>query len=333
MRREGYLMDRIASRDNLREALRLALRGRRRRLEATRTIRDVETWLESLQRDLVTGNWRVGRYQRFVICDPKRRVIHAAPFRQRVLHHAIMDVAGPVLERRAIFDSYACRKGKGAHRARERAQQFCRHFDYYLKLDIRKYFDSVRHDLLVGQFERIFKDESLLRLLYDIIGSYETEPGQGLPIGSLISQHAANAFLEPLDRHIKEQLKIRGYVRYMDDLVLWHDSRAELEQCRGSVEHFLRERLRLELKLAQFGFCRDGLHFLGVRVTREAIYPDGRARRRLSANLKSCEAAYSLGTMDHLDLQRRATALLAALGNTSCSDWRRRNLFSGAETL
>lgn len=165
MKREGNLIGRIAERENLRQALGLSLRGHHRQFAPSRCAVEVERWLDDLGRDIQAGTVRVGDHRRFVVHDPKRRVIHAPSFRERVLHHAIMNVAGSRLDELLIADSYASRAGMGVHRARERARQYCVRFAHYLKLDVRGYFDSIDHDVLLGLMGRLFKDHALLDLL------------------------------------------------------------------------------------------------------------------------------------------------------------------------
>ncbi len=139
-----------------------------------------------------------------------------------------MNLCEPIFERRSIYDSYACRKGKGRLAAIDRAREFCRRNRFFLKMDIRRYFDSVNHEVLRSLLRRMFKDERLLQLFKQIIESYETTPGTGIPIGNLTSQHFANSYLGSLDRFIKEELRCRHFVRYMDDFVVWSDDRAWL---------------------------------------------------------------------------------------------------------
>lgn len=329
MKRLGGLMEAVVSRDNLCRAFSLASRGRRQQPQVRRISADLDRWLDELGRDVRAATVAVGRMQRFVVHDPKRRVIHAAPFRERVLHHAIMNVVAPVLERRAIDDSFASRPGKGVHRARLRAQKLCARWRWYLKLDVRRYFDSVSHDIVRAELRRLLKDPELLGLLDRILGAYSTEPGRGLPIGSLVSQHLANAYLGPLDRYIKEELLVRGYVRYMDDFLLFADERERLQECQTSVEAFAAEELALTLKgNAKLGAYRDGIPFLGARITPTAIYPNRRARRRLLDRLARYEAAFSEGEFGASELQRRASALLASVDERSCAAWRARWLVS-----
>ena len=188
--------------------------------------------LQRLQWELVTGAYHPGKYRHFHIREPKRRKISAAPFRDRVVHHAIVRVLEPLFERRFIFDSYACRRGKGTHRALDRAQGYLRRHRYYLKTDIVRFFPNVDHQLLLDLLAHHLRDEHLLSLIGTIvasgIGVLDEEatgdyfPGddlfavlrpRGLPIGNLTSQFFANVLLDPIDHFIKEELRVPGYVR------------------------------------------------------------------------------------------------------------------------
>jgi RNA-directed DNA polymerase len=323
-------MERIVEPENLRRAWALARRANRHHREALPRIADLDHWLRALGEELRSGSVSVGELRSFVIHDPKRRIIHAPAFRERVVHHAVMSVVGPVLERRAIDDSYACRKHKGVHRARDRAFEFARRHRFYLKLDVRRYFDSVSHAVLLELLGRFFKDPELMLLFGRIVRAYETAPGTGLPIGSLTSQHFANLYLGPVDRFVKEELRAPGYVRYMDDLVLWANEPSVLESWGHRVEELVHTRLRLELKgVGAVGKSHDGLGFLGARITPWAIYPSRRTRRRLQSKLAACERAHAQGALSSLELQRRASALLGVVESMRCRNWRRYTLIGG----
>lgn len=202
MKRVGHLLARIAEPDNLREAYLRAARGKRDRRDVIEFGCGLEERLREMRDQLLEGTVPLGGYRQFTVHDPKDRVITVAPFAQRVLHHAVMGVCEPYFERRLIDHCYACRKGKGRLAALETARRHCRRLPYFLKLDIRKYFDSVDHSRLVCDLHRLSKDTALLRLLEGIVNSFETAPGCGLPIGNLTSQHFANLYLGPLDRHV-----------------------------------------------------------------------------------------------------------------------------------
>jgi RNA-directed DNA polymerase len=199
MKRAGNLYCSIAESENLRLAFCKAARGKHSRPEVISFGKNLERNLGLFRQQLIAGQLDICHYRFFRVRDPKPRNICAASFPERVLHHAIMNICEPVLDRYAIFDSYACRKGKGAIRAINRGKSFSRKNNWYLKLDIRHYFYSVDHRVMITLLHRRFKDQHLLALLNKILATYNTLPGKGLPIGNLISQHLANYYLGCLD--------------------------------------------------------------------------------------------------------------------------------------
>ncbi len=222
--------------------------------------------LKILREQIISGYVDVGHYHLFKIYDPKERLICAPSFGEQVLHHALMNVCHPYFERALIDDSYASRKGKGTHAALKRAAVFSRSQAWYLKLDVRKFFETMHHDVLKGQLCCLFKEEHLLKIFFDIIDSYAYAPGRGVPIGNLTSQYFANHFLSGLDHFIKEKLCIPAYVRYMDDMVLWHDDKDQLQAARKAVEDYASVELQCELKPPVLNGTAHGLAFLGYRI-------------------------------------------------------------------
>ncbi len=312
MRRAGNLYDRIAEPENLRLAFLKAIRGKRAKPEVLAYAAGLDGNLRLLREQLLAGRADVGHYHFFTVREPKERVICAASFPERVLHHAVANICEPVLERYAIQDSYACRTGKGMHAAVRRAQAFTRQYAWYLKLDIRKYFDSVRHETLLSLLERRFKDKGVLQLIRTILETYETEPGRGLPIGNLLSQHLANFYLGHLDHWVKETLRVRGYVRYMDDFVLFGDGKATVKEHLSVTGGFLKEELGLDLKdNIQLNLCGRGLPFLGYRVFPGRLTLGPQARLRFARKLRGYEAEWLSGRWDDSDLQRHLEALLS----------------------
>ena len=207
MKRAGQLLEAIADAGNLRLAFWKAAKGKRAKADCRAFQARLDANLTALRADLLASTARVGDYHYFTIHDPKERTICAASFRERVLHHALMNVCEPVLERAAIFDSYACRRGKGQLAAVRRAAAYAGRYGWFLKMDIRKYFNSVDHDAMRGLLRRKFKDAAVLAVFDQVLASYQTAPGRGLPIGNLTSQHFANFYLGPLDRFVKEGLR------------------------------------------------------------------------------------------------------------------------------
>jgi len=225
MKRAQNLFDQIDDHENLRQAAHAAMKRKRAKMEARLFASNLEQELNQLSDKISRGTLVLGKHHQFWIRDPKERLITAPCFRERVLHHAMIRVCEPIFERWLIPDTYACRLGKGRIAALLRAKQFSSRFGFYLKLDIRKYFPSIPHSQLIVLLKRLFAEPRLLGLWSQVLSSYSPATKCGLPIGSLTSQHLANAYLGRLDRLVKEELREKGYVRYMDDMVLWNDCR------------------------------------------------------------------------------------------------------------
>ena len=257
---------------------------------------DLEENLFTLQAELSERTYRPGGYRSFHIHDPKSRLISAAPFRDRVVHHALCQVIEPIFERQFIFDSYANRKGKGTHAAIRRAQQFARQFPYVLQCDLQQFFSSIDHAGLRARLARSIADREVLWLVDRILESgaeVHTEehspfyfPGddllaalrpRGLPIGNLTSQFWANVYLNPLDQFVKRELKCHAYLRYVDDFLLFAADKSTLHAWRLILIDFLAGlRQCLHEEQAVVYPTRTGIPFLGWR-----IYPDHlRLKRR-----------------------------------------------------
>lgn len=324
MKRVGGLFERVTGFDNLLLAQRLAAKGKRERTSVARFEFHLERELFELQDELMTGSYRPGEFFTFEVRDPKRRAICAAPFRDRVVHHALCHVLEPHFERRAIADSYACRVGKGTHAAIARAQQFARIYPYFLKCDVRKFFASVDHGVLLGLLERSFKERPLLDLLARIIDHSPpaSAPGKGLPIGNLTSQHFANLYLGELDHFAKENLRVKGYLRYMDDFLLFADDKVDLHLWLAELRRYMATRLKLALKeeATLLAPVSAGIPFLGSRVFSGMIRLDQRSRRRFFRKVAGLEKAHAAGMLTEDDLACRIASLYAhvAKADTLC---------------
>ena len=304
-------MEGIAEGNNLRLAFWKAAKGKRGKADCLAFRERLDENLARLRGDILSGDVGVGNYHYFKVRDPKERLICAATFRERVLHHALMNVCEPVLERAAVFDSYACRKGKGRLAAIARARGYVQTHGWFLKMDIRKYFDSVDHETLMGIFEHI-------------VNSYQTAPGRGLPIGNLTSQHFANFYLLPLDRFLKEDLGCQAYVRYMDDFVVWGASGSELRAVQDRVVEFLSLQLKLELKASTvLNRTTFGMDFLGYRLFPDSVRLARRSKVRFIRKFSRYEAAYECGEWTEKVLQRRMQALLGFVSHAATEGLRR----------
>ncbi len=250
------LYDEIAGFQPLLRAAQEALRGKRRKPGAAVFAADLEKEVLRLDRQLRDQTYRPGRYKKLEIHDPKHRIVSAAPFRDRVVHHALYAVIAPIFERGFIADTYANRIGKGTHRAVDRYEVFRDRFRHVLRCDIYRYFPAIDHAALKVDLRRRLACPRTLWLCDAIIdGSNSQEPvnfhfagddlfspferRRGLPIGNLTSQFFANLYLDRLDHFVKEVLGAKGYVRYVDDFALFHDDPAVLADWRARIQGFL----------------------------------------------------------------------------------------------
>lgn len=297
MSRPPDTWERMTSFENLRLAARRAAKGKRDRPAVARFLEAREPLLLALQRQLIEGRYEPGAPCVFTIRDPKERVISAAPFRDRVVHHAAMAVLAPLFERRMVYESFACREGKGTRAALDHAQRELRHYGYFLKLDIHHCFESIEHGVALEAVARTVRHPRVLALVGRLAAG--GGPGaRGLPIGALTSQWLANLVLDRLDHFCKEDLRVPGYVRYMDDFVLFHDSREQLKEWHGAVREFVMDALRLRLKeratvLAPHG---QGLPFLGFRTYRRLrrVRPENLRRTRMRLKRRKRELEQGL---------------------------------------
>ncbi len=324
MKRTGNLYYKIAEPDNLRLAFSKAVKGKQDRPEVMQFRANFESNIMALRQEILDQRVNLGDYRFFHVHDPKKRLICAACFRERVLHHAIMNVCEQTLDAYAVFDSYACRKGKGGRKAISRAEMFLGRFPWYLKLDIAKYFNSIDHEILMRQLERRFKDRDLLALFQRILNTYSTQPGKGVPIGNLISQHMANFYLGCFDHWIKEIRRIRGYVRYMDDFVLWGAEKKALKEELRRIERWLKENLDLKLnRKIQLNRCARGMPFLGYRVYPGSVRLATASRKRFVRKFRKYENAFLKGEWSEETLSRHMTPLVEFTRGAKSAGFRR----------
>ncbi|MBI4871805.1 MAG: RNA-directed DNA polymerase [Candidatus Riflebacteria bacterium] len=357
MRKYRNLFEDVVSPENVLRAFYRAHLGKRYRVEANRFHLRLEENVLDLAEELATGTYEPGAYRSFLIREPKERLVSAAPFRDRVVHHAICAVVEPIFETKFIEDTYACRVGKGQHKALDRFTAFARRHSMVMKLDVRRFFPGVDHRLLLGLLGRTLDDARLMQVITRIVASgakvhpasrapdyfpgdhlfTPLERPKGLPIGNLTSQLFANVYLSPLDDHIKRRLGCQAYVRYMDDMVLFADDRASLLALRHEVSTFLsRWRLRVHEDKCRICSTARGMPYLGFLV-----YPDhrrvlGSGVRRFSRRLTRLQAAYAVGDVQvpgvrqsiagwmghaqHADTLGLRTAVLGRFGFTRSVD-------------
>jgi RNA-directed DNA polymerase len=326
MKRVGNLFEQIVERENLRLALHKAMKGKRDRAEVRSFTANVDERLEAIARGLRDSSYPLGQFRQFVIHDKKERIITAPCFAERVIHHAIMNVCEPHFDRWLIHDSYACRKGKGRIAALQRAREFAANHAFFLKMDVRKYFDSISHTALPALLARRFKDTSLLGLFARVVRGFRGALGRGLPIGSLMSQHFANFYLCGLDRIVKEGTLIGAYVRYMDDMALWAEDKKSLQGALHAMARFMGEELGLEPKPTPYlNRTRHGMEFLGCRVFADRMVLTARNRTRFRRRLTRLEQQFADGTIGEPELQQRGMPLTAFANTAGLCGWRFRS--------
>ncbi len=279
--------------DNLFSAWFEFRRGKRKRPDVQEFEFNLEDNLFKLYNELKNKSYKHGSYRKFLVRDPKLRVIHKASVRDRILHHAVFRALCSIFDKSFIFDSYSCRIGKGTHRAVFRLQNFAKKLSknngkiiYALKCDVHKFFDSINHKLLLELIGRKIEDTGAVWLIENIIKSFGGEDRNGLPLGNVTSQLFANIYLNELDRFIKHQLKIKYYVRYSDDFVILDKNKEVLEFYAKNIDAFLNSCLRLAFSgrpvIRKF---TQGIDFLGYVVLPHYIVLRTKTKRRIFRKL------------------------------------------------
>lgn len=322
MKRANNLLARVADPDNLRLAAWKAAKGKRHSQEVLAWSARLDENVSTLREQLLSGQVTVGDYRYFKVFEPKERQICASAFGEQVLHHALMNICHEYFERAQLSESYASRKGKGTYAALERAKLHTNKNEWYMKLDVRKFFESIHHEVLINQLTRLFKDLALVGVFEQIIHSYEASPGLGLPIGNLTSQYFVNHYLAGMDGHVKRKLRVGAYVRYMDDLVFWNSQKEPLLEILDTVRDFLQTELRCSLKPEALGRSRCGLPFLGYHIFPHHVRLLQKSKRRFIQKLKRIEDGYQSGDWTETKCQRRALPLLAFTGHADAKKLR-----------
>lgn len=306
VKRLGNLYPQITDFDNLYQAYRLARKGKGDRPDVARFELNLEAELIELQRALVNETYLPGGYKHRTIYERKPRLISIAPFRDRVVHHALMRVVDPLLDPILIHDCYACRQGKGVHRAADRYQQWAGQYPYVLKMDIASYFASIEHKHLKLMLRRKLKDSKLLGLFDLIIDSYETEPATGLPIGNLTSQFLANYYLNGFDHWLKEHKGCKGYLRYVDDFFVFGREKAGLWQLVKDINQYLNG-LGLELHPNKISLLRtsERIDVLGYMLTHDRRWLRNDNGYRFRRKLNQMAVQYGSAQLDWSDAKAR----------------------------
>ncbi len=321
-RRANDIFSSIANFEALRKAARKAIRGKRKKRGGAAFQFELERELLSLETELLSGAYRTGRYVEIELVRPKRRLVSAAPMRDRVVQHALIDIVGPIFENGFIGNTFANRKGKGTHRAISTYERYRNRYGHVLRCDIFRYFPSIDHEHLKSDFRRRIMCGRTLGLMDTIIdGSNLQEPvhihfpgddllspverRRGLPIGNLMSQFCANLYLDPLDHYCAEVLQA-PYLRYVDDFALFHDDPGQLETWLDRIASFIeRRRLKLHPRKTRIQASCQPAEFLGL-----VLYPGGKRALpetnidALKGRLRGMVAAVRAGTLERQEMDK-----------------------------
>ena len=288
MKRHSNLIEQIASLNNLIIAFKKASKGKKNKQYVKFFYLNLETNLFQIQEDLLSGNYRWGVYHFFEISDNKKRQIHAPIFKDRVTQHAIYAVLEPLLDKKFIYHTYACRKGKGTLRGVQSLMKMnANENTYILKCDIKQYFKTIDRQIMFELLQYNMKDKLVLKAFYNLI--FYDEEKRGIPIGNLCSQLFANLYLSQLDYFVKHVLKTKYYLRYMDDFLIIHTSREQLYEWRHAIRDFLTNNLKLELhpNKQHITAAAKGINWLGYKVTLSKLQVRNKNNKAFSKRWKA----------------------------------------------
>lgn len=267
-----------------------ASKGKRHKKEIILFEMDLETNLIRIIDDIKNGTYKFGAYREFIVYEPKERIIKSLPYRDRVVHQwYIEEFIKPFFYPRFIKDTYACLDERGTHKCVSVTQKYMRrigkkHHEYYvLKCDVKKYFYNIDKNILIDILKRNIKDDKLIEFSKVILDDGETI---GIPIGNYTSQYYANIYLNELDHFVKEKLRVKYYIRYMDDFILLLDSREEAKRYYDEIAIFLKEKLHLDLNSKSKYFpSKYGIDFCGYRIFETHIILRKRFKKKLKKNI------------------------------------------------
>lgn len=270
MKRYKHLWEQFISMDNLELAAKKAVKSKKSRWQSQVFEHNKQYFLSKLQQDLINDNFNTSQYRIRKIYEPKERLIYILPlYPDHIVHHALINILGPIWLNSFVRDSYACIPGKGLHKASKATMKFIKRNKYVLQCDIRKFYPSINHQIMFDIVKRKIADKKLLNVLHNIIWSCGGETN--LPIGNLTSQWMGNVYLNELDHFVKEQLHCRDYIRYCDDFCLFGNDKKILHEYKEKIESFINTKLKLVFSKSMVFPTARGLPFIGYRHFKKFI--------------------------------------------------------------
>ena len=328
-KRAGNLYTKIVDFKNILQACKKAKKGKKFKKATAIFELNLEKNIIKIQEILINKSYRPSKYNDFYVTDSKKRLISAAPYFDRVIHHALMNIIEPILCKSFIFDSYACVKGKGTHAAVKRYKKFMKNNTYVLKCDIKKYFHNINHEILFNQIQNKIKCKETLWLIKTIIDSRfdqsfiqyfkndnlftDINQKKGIPIGNLTSQIFANVYLNDLDHYVKEQLKYKFYIRYCDDFVLFGNFKKDLFTAKIKIQKYLdKYRLQLHENKSRVYNINDGVDFLGFRIFKNYSKVRKNIVHRFRKKLKKLQTKYK---KDKIEIREISQVVKSFIGH------------------
>lgn len=297
LKRYGNLWEKIISKDNFEVAYKNSKKNKSKFKAVVKFQKNWEVKLEEVRQLLINGGFHTSEYKSKKVYEPKERIIYILPYKpDRIIQHALMNVLTPIFEKLFIADSYACIKGRGQHKGSLRCMYFVRRNKYCLKCDIRKFYPSIDQKILFEMLRRVIKCQKTLDLIADIVFSFKG--GKNAPIGNLTSQWFGNFYMTKLDRYIKQDLRIKDYVRYCDDFCLFSNDKKYLHYCREKIQEFLDKELALIFSKCDIFNTKQGVDFLGYRHFDNYILLRKSTAKRVIKRFRKLQDDYKNGIIE-----------------------------------
>jgi len=303
MKTHKHLWDEFISAENFEIAADHALRGKKSKKSSKKFMRRRPQKLARLRAALVAGTFKTGRYRIFTVYEPKKRNVFMLPlYPDHIVHHALMNILAPIWQRMFITDSFACIPGRGLHSASHRCMQMLRRNKYVLQCDIRKFYPSINHDIMMKILRRKISDRRMMAVLENIVRSVDGP--RGMPIGNLTSQWLGNLYLNDLDMFVKHHMHVRDYIRYCDDFCLFADDRETLRRWRDTLREYLGQELDLVFSKSFILPTDAGINFIGYRHFKTHVVLTKAGARKMKRKMR--------GLIAHMDVSARTRSRLAA---------------------
>ncbi len=278
------LWDEFISVENFELAVKKAVKSKKSKKQTKVFLANKDVLIENLRQDLNLGKFKTSKYHVFEVFEPKRREIYELPlYPDHIVHHALINVLGPIWQKRFVKNSYACIPGRGIHSAVQQAMLFVRKNKYVLQCDVRKFYPSINHEIMMNIISKKVHDRKILRLLKTIV--FSLPGGKNLPIGNLTSQWMGNLYLTELDLFIKHKLKCKNYVRYSDDFCIFHNDKDFLNGIKQPIKEFAETQLDLNLSKSVV-VKAQGVVFIGFRLFKDFLLLRKRTVQRIKKRIK-----------------------------------------------